>query len=65
MDNTKGHHMDFTAARAFIKDNIARRLNKPAAELVAWKDYDPIVVDEGAHRLVRQSQGTYNNWTGD
>ena len=57
--------MDFTAARAFIKDNIARRLNKPAAELVAWKDYDPIVVDEGAHRLVRQSQGTYNNWTGD
>lgn len=51
---------DYMRNREEILSGIAERLGKLREELIPWTDYDPILVDESAFRLARNS-----NWTGD
>jgi hypothetical protein len=54
------HMSDYMKNREEILSSIAERLGKSREDLIPWTDYDPIMVDESAFRLAKNS-----NWTGD
>lgn len=56
--------MTYTEAYSLIMQNIAARLGKERGDLVPWEDYDPIMVDGDAWRILRDQQ-RLPVWTGD
>jgi hypothetical protein len=55
----------YTDAYRHIKNGIAKKLNKKVEELDPWVDYDPIIIDNDARRLIREIEGLDTSWAGD